>query len=339
MATVQSGERTVRSHTEPALPAQRVPDCQAIGWTALCRHVTLLAADPQALPDAANRARLLLGRVERSCDPDDPDGDLYRANQAAGRWVSVNPLLARVVQAAARVAAATSGLIDPDPGCGLPALRHAGSLNRAGSPAGPQSGGRRPAAPYLPEGAIVPQAWKALEVDPEGGLLVPAGTRLDLGGTTRAFAADLVAREVTVSSGTSLVICIGGDIAVGCLPGEQHRWRISVGEHPDEPRHGLAVTVVVTEGALSTSSTAPRRSQPFGSPALPQHDPRTGSPVSTTWRTASVCAATCVDANAASAAALMLGDQAPAWLWQRSLAARLITPSGRVLRIAGWPET
>jgi thiamine biosynthesis lipoprotein len=293
----------------------------------------LLAADAGRLPDAAASARVLLDKVDRISSPVDPDGDLRRANASAGQWVSVDPLLADVVHAAARVAAATSGIVDPDPGCDLPVLRH------AGPPASPRSG------QVLPVGAIVQQAWKAIEIDADGGLMIPADTALDLGGLGRAFAADLVARQVSAETGTSLVICIGGDIAVGTLPSEQHRWRISISEHPDDPRRGPAVTVVVTEGAVSTSSMAPRRAQPFGvAPpfavsAPPLHDPGSGVLAAATWRTASVCAATCVDASAASAAALLLGDQAPAWLWQRSLAARLTTPTGRVLRIAGWPET
>ena len=66
-------------------------------------------------------------------------------------------------------------------------------------------------------------------------------------------------------------------------------------------------------------------------------DPRTGRPADTPWRTASVAAATCVDANVASTAAIVLGDDAPAWLEERRLPARLVARSGEALFVGGWP--
>jgi thiamine biosynthesis lipoprotein len=337
MATVRSGDRAAAWRatappadeflpdvTETVLPGPRAPGHQSAGWSALGCQVSLLAIDEDRLADAASRARILLERLDRVCHRARPDSDLRRANQGAGQWVRVDPLLAGVVLSAARVAAATSGLVEPGTARELPALRHASHTPEPG---------QFPGAP-----APLADSWKQLEVDPGGGLKIPPGTQLSLGGTAMAFAADLVARQVSAAAGTSLVVCIGGDVAVGSLPGEHHRWRIDVSEHPEDPRRGLAVTVVLAEGALATSSTLARQAQPPGALTHHQRDPRTGLPVTTTWRTASVCAATCVDASAASAAALVLGDQAPAWLWQRSLAARLVTPTGRVLRIAGWPQ-
>ena len=50
-----------------------------------------------------------------------------------------------------------------------------------------------------------------------------------------------------------------------------------------------------------------------------------------------MAAATCVDANAASTAAIVLGEEAPAWLRRTGLAARLVRRDGDVVGIAGWP--
>jgi thiamine biosynthesis lipoprotein len=66
-------------------------------------------------------------------------------------------------------------------------------------------------------------------------------------------------------------------------------------------------------------------------------DPRTGRPAPEVWRTVSVAAATCVGANIASTAAVVLGEDAPAWLAARQLPARLVRVSGEVERVAGWP--
>ncbi|HEY2636380.1 MAG TPA: hypothetical protein VGI54_03245, partial [Solirubrobacteraceae bacterium] len=61
-------------------------------------------------------------------------------------------------------------------------------------------------------------------------------------------------------------------------------------------------------------------------------------PAAPVWRTVSVAAGTCLDANTASTAAVVLGDAAPAWLAGRSLPARLVAADGAVTVVAGWPE-
>ena len=50
-----------------------------------------------------------------------------------------------------------------------------------------------------------------------------------------------------------------------------------------------------------------------------------------------MAAGSCVDANVASTAAIVLGDDAPAWLEARRLPARLVSSSGRISAVAGWP--
>jgi len=66
-------------------------------------------------------------------------------------------------------------------------------------------------------------------------------------------------------------------------------------------------------------------------------DPATGLPVAPVWRTVSVAAATCVEANAAATAAMVKGANALAWLFSFGLPARLVGVDGLVWRIAGWP--
>jgi thiamine biosynthesis lipoprotein len=56
------------------------------------------------------------------------------------------------------------------------------------------------------------------------------------------------------------------------------------------------------------------------------------------WRTVSVAAGSCLSANAASTAAIVLGREAPQWLRARRLPARLVDMDGRVSVVAGWPE-
>jgi thiamine biosynthesis lipoprotein len=53
-------------------------------------------------------------------------------------------------------------------------------------------------------------------------------------------------------------------------------------------------------------------------------DPNTGRSVSSAWRTASVAASSCLDANIASTAAIVRGEGAVAWLSELKLPSRLV---------------
>ena len=96
-------------------------------------------------------------------------------------------------------------------------------------------------------------------------------------------------------------------------------------------------TVALAGGGLATSSTTVRR---WRSGAVELHhlvDPRTGRPAESPWRTVSVAAKTCVDANVASTASFLLED-APRWLEDHRLPARLVSIGGESTVVAGWPE-
>src|SRR5207253_595935 len=63
--------------------------------------------------------------------------------------------------------------------------------------------------------------------------------------------------------------------------------------------------------------------------------PATGAPVAGPWRTATVAAATCLEANAAATAAIVKGDGAERWLGERRLPARLVDLRGEVVALGG----
>jgi thiamine biosynthesis lipoprotein len=50
-----------------------------------------------------------------------------------------------------------------------------------------------------------------------------------------------------------------------------------------------------------------------------------------------VAAATCVDANTASTAAILRGERAPQWLDGLRLPARLVRHDGTTIIVGGWP--
>jgi thiamine biosynthesis lipoprotein len=67
-------------------------------------------------------------------------------------------------------------------------------------------------------------------------------------------------------------------------------------------------------------------------------DPRSGRPVDGWWRTVSVCAGSCLDANIASTAAIVRGSSAVEWLQSLRLPSRLVSVDGGVRHVAGWPS-
>lgn len=66
-------------------------------------------------------------------------------------------------------------------------------------------------------------------------------------------------------------------------------------------------------------------------------DPATGQPAAPCWRTVSVGAGTCVDANTAATASIVWGERAVAWLACHRLPARLVALDGTIVTVAGWP--
>jgi thiamine biosynthesis lipoprotein len=107
---------------------------------------------------------------------------------------------------------------------------------------------------------------------------------------------------------------------------------------PDQPSEGPSTVVAIRDGGLATSSTTARRWQRGGDVLHHILDPRTGLPAEPVWRTVSVAAGTCVDANAASTAAVIRGRAALGWLARLGLPARLVDATGVVFTVAGWPQ-
>jgi thiamine biosynthesis lipoprotein len=96
--------------------------------------------------------------------------------------------------------------------------------------------------------------------------------------------------------------------------------------------------VAIFAGGLATSGTSVRRWVRDGRDLHHIVDPRTGQPAADTWRTVTVVAGTCLDANIASTASILLGPAAPAWLAGIGLPARLVSPDGRVSTVGSWPD-
>ena len=113
-------------------------------------------------------------------------------------------------------------------------------------------------------------------------------------------------------------------------------WPIRV-THDHRRPAARAQVVAVREGGLATSSTTVRRWRAGSAELHHIVDPLTGAPAFEHWRTVSVAAASCVDANAAATAAILKGAAATRWLDELGLAARLVAADGSVTVTGGWP--
>lgn len=322
-----------QTESESASDASQPVEYAHASWRALGTYVQLVVARANLLEAAQEEAVRVLALIDTGCSRFRDDSDLVRANQSAGEWVTVSPVLAKAVNAALWAAKETDGLVDPTLGRSLAAVGYDRDLKQV--QAGQAS--TSPTAVPLP---AVPEAWRQVGVRLDGDeaeIMVPFGVALDLGATGKAFASDLVASSITENVGTDLVVSIGGDVAIGSVePGaEPHEWQIAVGERPDdEPDQ----TVVLCRGGMATSSTVHRRWTRGADNLHHLLDPRTGRPVERSWRTVSVAAPSCLAANTASTASIVLGELAPAWLEERDLAARLVGTDGTVVTVAGWPK-
>jgi len=304
-------------------------------WEALGTSVVLLVDDPGALARARAIVERELRAIDRACSRFRPDSDLQRVNAGAGRFVGVDPLLIEAIEVALRAAVLTDGDVDPTVGN---ALILAGYDRDWTLLEGPKPGqGFAAVAPPPAITARVTPGWRAIELDRErSAIRVPTGVRLDLGATAKAWVADRAAAAVHGATGAGSLISLGGDIATaGAAPEEG--WRIYV---TDDHRHApgeQGQTISIRCGGIATSSTIARRWRHEGRTQHHIIDPATGAPLAPRWRTVSVAAETCLDANIASTAALIRADAAPAWLGHMGLPARLVGDDGTVRLIGEWP--
>ena len=142
----------------------------------------------------------------------------------------------------------------------------------------------------------------------------PPGVELDLGSTGKGLAADLAAEAALEAAGP--------DVRRARQPRRRHRdgrprpRRRLADPHrrgqQRRPTDGEGEVIAIERGAVATSSTTVRRWRTAEGVTRPPHRrPADGLAAVTPWRTATVVAATCEQANAASTAAIVMGDAAP----------------------------
>ena len=231
-----------------------------------------------------------------------PSSELSRVNALPLGLTLVSGEFASMLSLSLDAARATDGLVTPAVGGAIVAAGYDRDFDR------------------LPPdvGAVVSAAvpsWQSISVH-GGGLLRTDTVQLDLNGVVKGKTVD----DALELAGTGWVSA-GGDVAaiepvVVGLPG--------------------GGSIALHGGGLATSSVARRRWLADGVPQNHLIDPRTGRPTTSPWRDVSVAASSCLIADVAAKAALLLGPAGPAWLDERKLAGRFVSHAGAVTRNDSW---
>jgi thiamine biosynthesis lipoprotein len=291
---------------------------QAATWRDWSCLVRLVVSDPAALELAAVDIRRLMRQVEDAASRFQLDSELSWANANAGRPIAISRTLVRLVETALAEASRSGGALDPTLGRDLARVGYDRDISLVADSDEPVSARIRRAD------------WRDVRLDRVNGLLtVPPGTALDLGSSAKAQTADWAAAELAGRYGCSVLVELGGDVAVAGDRG----WQVTVAERAGSP--GQQITM--HSGGLATSTSVVRTWQRASERMHHILDPATGMPATGPWRTVSVAAASATHANTCTTAAIVLGDAALPWLADELVAARLVDQGGEVTTIGGWP--
>jgi FAD:protein FMN transferase len=289
---------------------------------------TVACAQPERLEEAQAAVEDVIAAFDRTCSRFRADSELSTLNARAGTAVQASPLLLECLEAAVRAAHLTDGDVDPTVGEALVALgydRDFAALEAEG--------------PSRSVSVVPVPGWQTVHIDAERGTVTTArGVSLDLGATAKALGADRAAALASERAECGVLVSLGGDLSTaGAAPPQG--WPVRV---TDDHRAGVDApgqSIILRSGGLATSSTTTRRWDTADGPVHHLVDPATGVNASAVWRTVSVAAASCLDANIASTAAIIRGRRAPGWLTEIGLPSRLVDVTGVVRHIAGWPGT
>jgi thiamine biosynthesis lipoprotein len=291
-----------------------------VDWDLWSTTARLVVSRPEMLGEAKRIVDSVLADVELAASRFRDDAEVCRLR--GGHPTTVSPMLADLLSEALRAARRTGGAVDPTVGGTLSDLGYDRDITML------DLTGDRPLARVRRT-----PGWRTVLLEGDR-LTLPEGVELDLGATAKAVAADRCAAAVHERLGTGVLLSLGGDIATAG-DGTGSDWQILVQDTPEDPAAHIALA---SGSALATSSSVRRTWRRGTETAHHVVDPRTSRPARTPWRTVSVVAATCAEANAAATATLAKGPDGSDWLAAQGLPARLVGHDLRTRLLGGWPQ-
>ncbi len=294
-------------------------------FRALGTGAVVVTTDPDALMVVLDAVNTELHAVDQSCSRFRDDSDLARLNCANGAPYPVNGDFYGALSVALRAAEVTDGDLDPTIGATLRLLgydRNFDDIDANG--AGVVTLART-------------ASWRDIEVDEaKRTVRLPKNVQLDFGATAKAWAADRAVASGSAVGDCGVLVSLGGDIAVaGEAP--DGGWIVGIADSHAVPLDAVNTSVAIASGGLATSSVTARRWRRGTREMHHIIDPETMLPATECWRTVSVAAASCVDANIASTTSIIRGERAVEWLSTLGLPARCVRTDGDVRCLNGWP--
>lgn len=283
---------------------------------------SLHLSDRRVEDDAEIIFRDVTDRVSRAANRFDPTSELCRLN--AQRSIDASDDFIALLRAAQRAMMLTQGACSP---AVLPALE-AWGYDRDFAEIEHQDLTRHPHVTAALVGGIhVDEVRGRVELD--------EGILIDLGSSAKAWACDHIADTISPLSGVAVEI--GGDVAVRGLSPEGGAWAVGISDsllvQPRGPRIALA------HGGVATSSRRVRRWRVNGDCVHHIIDPTTGRPATGELETVTVTAATCLDANAFSTAAVVWGERRElSRIAEHGWSARAICTDGSIVTAGPWPS-
>lgn len=313
-------ERPISSSDYPAGLVE-TRQIRAFGTT-----VTLALHESDGIARAESVLREQLDFIDRACSRFRPDSEIWNLYLTGGRSVRVSTLLFELIAIACDIAERTGGAVDPTVGGAVEGLGYDRDFSEVRSRTGPLQ--------YEP--CPAPGWWRIGLDATTSSVQVPTGVRLDLGATAKAFAADHAARAIAGELKGGVLLSIGGDVSVAgqAPPGG---WPVGIAVDSSTPPWATAQVVSISSGGLASSSTCVRTWRRGAGQLHHIVDPATGDVASAYWKLVTVAAGSCLDANAASTAAIVWGARALGELQRLELPARLVRHDGLVVLVGDWP--
>ncbi len=291
----------------PAARHEVLSSGEALGTRWSVKWVSRASAEPIRSDALRDRVASVLERVDRGMSNWREDAELARFNrQTEPTGFEFSSETRRVIIAALAIARETNGAFDPTVGP-LVALWGFGPDAVLEEPTEQEIARQRARV-----------GWSLLAWDREGRLLrrVP-GVELDLSAIAKGYAVDAIVHELVRDRPHGLLVEVGGEVrALGTtLLGEP--WRVGI-QDPIARGDELEAVLGLTGAALATSGDYRNLRVVSGKRRSHVIDPRTGQPLDNRVASASVVAPTCMEADAAATALMVLGpDLGMAWVEQR----------------------
>jgi thiamine biosynthesis lipoprotein len=277
-------------------------------------HVIVVDGDPTLLEIAVQRVAELERRWSRFL----PGSEVSRLNAANGRWTTVSPETALLLQRSLAGYWFSRGAFD---------ATVLGDVVRAGYDRTFELVTGRPGATRFRRGS------DSIEID---GDRVRLGREVgfDPGGIGKGLAADLVVELLLGGGAAGACVNLGGDLRVSGMPPTGEAWTVAV-DAPDRPTPVL--TLGLGDGAVATSSTLRRRWISDGDTKHHLIDPATGSPSRSEVVLATAVAGEAWAAEVVAKTALLRGEADLAFLDGTGAEAFVLLADGRRNHSAGLP--